>query len=363
MTANTNALDVVGDNLANMNTQGFKSNSIQFEDAMNQASATLQIGDGVGSTNTVRNFSQGTIQTTSGPLDAAIQGNGFFVVQDSSGNTMYTRDGSFTLNSSGQLVTQSGELVQGWNAVNGVVNPSGSLSGITVPLNCSLRSLLVAAPRTSRSAPTWTRPPRWATTFSAPVQVVDSLGETHTLNVTFTSTGSNGWNYEVDIPGQDLTGGKAGTETSIGKGMALPAFSQLELANLDDSGGRREPVALTNATALARRSAADADEHQLESLRFHDANSNSDGDSSYGAGHRLSSGSTQDGIQAATVTGVSLENGGMLVANFSNGTTQTLAQARASPRFRIRIRVDRGAEQQLYDFTVENDPRHHQHRR
>ena len=83
---------------------------------MNAANASLQVGAGVGSTITTTNFTQGTIQTTGGPLDAAIQGNGFFVVQDAAGTTSYTRDGSFSLNSSGQLVTSTGDLVQGWTA-------------------------------------------------------------------------------------------------------------------------------------------------------------------------------------------------------------------------------------------------------
>src|ERR1700733_5305628 len=102
--ANTTALNVVGDNLANMNTQGFKSNDILFEDALTNATGSLQLGGGVQSTSTSRNFTQGSIATTNQPLDAAIQGNGFFVVQNPSGSTQYTRDGSFTLNSTGQLV-------------------------------------------------------------------------------------------------------------------------------------------------------------------------------------------------------------------------------------------------------------------
>src|SRR5450631_1206302 len=124
--ANEQALSVVSDNISNSNTQGFKSNSVQFEDAMNEASASLQIGAGVGSTLTTRNFTQGSVQNTGGSLDAAIQGGGFFVLQNTAGNTTYTRDGSFSLNSTGQLVNSTGQLVQGWTAVNGVVNPSGA---------------------------------------------------------------------------------------------------------------------------------------------------------------------------------------------------------------------------------------------
>src|ERR1700722_13936350 len=114
--ANSTALDVVGNNLANMNTQGFKSESTLFEDEMSAANASLQVGSGVQSTSTQTNFTQGTLQSTGEPLDAAVQGNGFFVVQNPSGNTMYTRDGTFSLSSTGQLEDASGNLVQGWMA-------------------------------------------------------------------------------------------------------------------------------------------------------------------------------------------------------------------------------------------------------
>src|SRR5580693_2489557 len=107
--ANSTALSVVGDNLANMNTQGFKSDNVLFEDAMNAANASLQVGSGVGSTMTSRQFTQGSIQTTNGPLDAAIQGNGFFVVQNSEGATSYTRDGTFSIDSSGNMVNSRGD--------------------------------------------------------------------------------------------------------------------------------------------------------------------------------------------------------------------------------------------------------------
>ena len=133
MLANEQALNVISDNIANSNTQGFKSNSVLFEDAMNEASASLQIGAGVGSTLTTRNFTQGSVHNTGGALNAAIQGGGFFVMQNSAGTTTYTRDGSFSLSPAGQLVSSDGSLVQGWTAVNGVVNPSGAVSSISVP--------------------------------------------------------------------------------------------------------------------------------------------------------------------------------------------------------------------------------------
>ena len=223
MLASEQALNVVSDNIANSNTQGFKSNSVLFEDAMNEASASLQVGAGVGSTLTARNFTQGTVQTTGGALDAAIQGGGFFVMQNPSGATTYTRDGSFSLNPAGQLTSSDGSLVQGWTAVNGVVNPSGAVSPISVPTLSSqaptpTANMTVSANLNASAAV--------GDSFSAPIQVVDSLGNTHTLTVDFTNTAPLTWSYNVTIPGQDVTGGTAGTPTVL----SPPALSHLTAA-------------------------------------------------------------------------------------------------------------------------------------
>ena len=211
--ANSTALEVVGDNLANINTQGFKSDDVLFEDAMNAANASLQAGSGVSATLTSRNFTQGPIQTTNGPLDAAIQGSGFFVVQNPAGATQYTRDGSFSLDANGNLVTSAGDLVQGWTAVNGVLNASGATSSISIP---ALTSLAPTATQNMTMTANLDATAATGTTFSTPIQVVDSLGNPQTLTVTYTETAANTWSYNVTIPGEDVTGGKAGTPQSLG---------------------------------------------------------------------------------------------------------------------------------------------------
>jgi len=175
LTANSTALDVVGNNLANMNTQGFKAGDVLFEDAMNAANASLQVGSGVASTLTSTDFTQGSLQTTGGPLDAALQGSGFFVVQDATGATSYTRDGSFSMNSAGDLVTSTGDLVQGWSAVAGVLNASGPTSAISIP---SLTTLPPAATANMTLSANLDASATKGTTFSTPIQVVDSLGGT-----------------------------------------------------------------------------------------------------------------------------------------------------------------------------------------
>jgi flagellar hook protein FlgE len=309
--ATEQALNVVSDNIANSNTQGFKSNSVLFEDAINEASASLQIGSGVGSTLTTRNFTQGTVQNTGGAFDAAIQGSGFFVLQDSAGNTTYTRDGSFSLNTAGQLVNQTGQLVEGWTAVNGVVTPSGAVAPIQVPSLASqaptpTANMTVSANLNASAAV--------GDTFSAPIQVVDSLGNTHTLSVDFTNTAPLTWSYNVTIPGNDLTGGTPGAATSLTTGTLT-----FDTGGVLTSPAAGAPVAVNTTTGLAD-GATDLN------INWNLFDSAKNPLITQYASTSTSTGTTQDGIQAATVTGVSLQNGGMLVAAYSNGTRSTLAQ-------------------------------------
>ena len=311
LNADTTALDVVGNNLANMNTQGFKYSSVTFEDAMNQATASLQIGSGVAMTNTNTNFNQGNIESTGQPLDVAIQGSGFFVVQDPSTNQVeYSRDGSFNLNSKGQLVTETGDLVQGWMANNGVVNPSGPTVGITVPLLTPLPPVPTAnmsvTANLDASAPV-------GATFTAPVQVYDSLGNAITLSIQFTNTGPGAWNYSVNMPSSDLTG-STGTTTALTTGsITFDSNGQLT------SPAAGSPVTITNAQPLA-----DGASTLNINWNLYDANNNPD-ITGYAQASEAS-GTTQDGSAAATVNNISMQNGGILIASYSNGTQQTLAQ-------------------------------------
>ena len=119
-------MDVISNNLANVSTHGFKRSRAVFEDLLyqtirqpgaqssgqTQLPSGLQLGTGVRPVATERVFTQGNLQQTSNPLDIAIQGNGFFQVQMPDGSAAYTRDGSFQVNSQGQLVTSSGFPVQ-----------------------------------------------------------------------------------------------------------------------------------------------------------------------------------------------------------------------------------------------------------
>src|SRR5437867_1997402 len=220
LNATATAIDVVGNNLANLNSPGFKESQVIFHDLVTQSLGAefgaTQLGAGTGQPLTLRQFNQGTIQSTGGLLDAAIEGNGFFVVKDTSGSTVYTRAGNFVMDKAGVLLTATGEHVQGWSTLNAagdidlaaptgdIVVPVGSLrapkatKSFTVDLNLNSSALADAT-----------------SDFSAPVTVFDSLGTAHVLTIQFEKTAANQWTYKVTIPGDDVTAGTAGTPFEI----------------------------------------------------------------------------------------------------------------------------------------------------
>jgi flagellar hook protein FlgE len=151
-------------------------------------------------------FLQGAIQTTEGSLDAAIQGDGFFVVQGANQATEYTRAGNFQVDKNGNLITATGEAVEGWTMANGVLNTNAPPSNITIPVgtvqppittqNMSFDMNLNAAGVAGTATGT----------FATSVTVYDSLGNSHVVTATFTEdpTTAGQWNYSVSVPDGDL---------------------------------------------------------------------------------------------------------------------------------------------------------------
>src|SRR5579864_6507362 len=200
LSADATAIDVVGNNLANINTPGFKASDVSFHDLVTQSLGTglgeTQVGFGVATPITLRQFSQGAIQATGSPLDGAIQGDGFFVVANASGAIQYTRSGNFEVDSAGNLMTATGEKVQGWALTNNVLNTNGPTGNITVPVG-SLQPPQVttsASADLNLNASATAGPP--PDTFSTSMQVYDSLGAAHIVTMTFTKTATaNQWQY------------------------------------------------------------------------------------------------------------------------------------------------------------------------
>jgi flagellar hook protein FlgE len=218
LTAAQDALQSVSNNLANLDTVGYKDQTTSFSDIFAQSSAQNGVGDpieqglGTEASSTTSDFSDGTTTSTGVASNMALTGDGFFVTQSTGGTTAYTRAGDFTLNNSGQLVTTSGDTVMGYGATNGVVDTSGSLQPLTVNLGSSIAatattSFTLPANLDSASAS--------GTTFSTSTPVYDSLGEQHTLTVDYTkaATPANTWTYSVSMPTAD-TGATSATLAS-----------------------------------------------------------------------------------------------------------------------------------------------------
>lgn len=215
------AVDVVGNNLANLNTPGFKASLVSFHDLVTQSLGAglgeTQVGFGVGRPVTLRHFAQGAIQSSPGPLDAAIQGDGFLVARDKAGALLYTRGGNLQVDKSGNLLTATGERVQGWTSVGGRVDTNLAIGDIVVPVG----SLKSPVPSTTFSfdlnldASGTAGPP--PTQFSTSIEVYDSLGASHVISIAFTKNATPGqWDYSISIPNTDVSSPVTPVTGSIG---------------------------------------------------------------------------------------------------------------------------------------------------
>jgi len=195
------ALQAVSDNLANANTTGFQSESIDFETLLGSLVGSSTLGGGVGVAGIDRDFSQGAIVQSNSPTDMAIQGNGFFVFQDVSGNQVYSRNGHTSIGPGGTLLGPNGSMLQGFS-LNAAGLPSGILGALTIPqgvqaptasanvaLNGNLDS--TSAVTGNLSTPVAIKPANSATyNSSVSVQVFDSLGNSHVMTFFFQNAGS-----------------------------------------------------------------------------------------------------------------------------------------------------------------------------
>ncbi len=313
LNANETAIDVVGNNLANLNTPGFKASEVSFYDLVTQSIGAglgeTQVGFGVGVPVTLAQFSQGAIQNTGGPLDAAIQGDGFFVVQDASGDTLYTRGGNFQVNGDGNLTTATGELVQGWTQTDGVLNTNAPTGNITVPVGSLEAPAATTDMSLSLNLDSTETTPGTPNTFSTSLQVYDSLGDAHAVTATFTQTTTpNQWQYSLAFPDSDLT--SPGTPTT----GTLTFDSNGNLI----SPASTDPAPVLNATGLADG----ASDMNITWDLYHGDTPNITQFAQTSATTALS----QDGSEAANLVSVGLSNGGTILAQYSNGQQVVVGQ-------------------------------------
>ena len=281
-------LDVTGNNIANVNTAGFKSSSVQFQDTLSQLTKgagapgtdggtnPAQVGLGVQVAGIATNFNQGSAQATGKATDMMISGDGFFAV-NVGGQQLYTRAGSFSPDATGRLVTADGAVLQGWAAVNGVVPTGGPISEITVS------STAVSPARATTTAGVSGNVPAEATAgtvLDRQVNVFDNTGNMTPLDLKFTRTAA-GWN----VTGQDAAGNTGTTS------MAFTAGKMSSGGTMNVGG---IAVDLTRMTGFTGMTSAEID--------------------------------SQDGRAAGTLESFSISKDGTVVGSFSNGAKQPVAQ-------------------------------------
>ena len=310
--ANSVALNTIGNNLANLNTTAFKGQTTAFEDLFYQqigqsgSGDAIQLGAGTRVSGTSTNFTEGTIlpDSTSNSADMALAGNGFFVVQQG-GVQSLTRAGNFQLSSNGNLITQDGQQVMGYAAVNGVVNQNSSLSPITIPvgLNEGAQATQNFSITTNLNSNATV-----GTQYSTPVKIFDSLGQSHQATVSYTKTGTNAWSYSVDLPAGDYAPGTATNNTGT--------------LTFDTSGNLVSPTGSVNNITFSGLTDGASD------LSFNWNLNNSSGKPTISqlAAASSNTANSQDGFTSGVYQSFVVDSAGVITAQFSNGRTSTIGQ-------------------------------------
>jgi len=307
-------MDVLGNNIANVNTVGFKSSRVTFEEAFAQlvrgASRPqgdsnsvsggvnpVQVGLGmnIGSIDLI--FTQGNLEATGVTTDLAIQGDSFFVVSDGS-KQYYTRSGNFQLDADGRLVASTnGFVVQGRLAQDGVL--TGEITDIRLPFGQKS-----AARATSQVALAGNLDAEAAVgdTRETTITVYDAMGATHELTITFTKASATTWDYAISVTDGTVVSGDTGTLTFDNQGRLAAPLPTDAFVFTPGSGASDVSIAI--------------DFGQEDSI---------DGLSQFAAPSTAVL-KSQDGYTMGDLVRFSIDNTGTITGAFSNGVTLTLAQ-------------------------------------
>jgi flagellar hook protein FlgE len=311
-------LDVIGNNIANANTVGFKASEAQFSDMYANSIASAvnnQIGIGTSMTSVQQQFTQGTITSSNSTLNVAINGNGFFQMSNN-GVITYSRDGTFSRDKNGNIVNSQGMNVMGYAAnANGTINTAA-----TVPLQAPTTNIAPKASTTINAQfnlnsqdPLPTNSPFNATdistyNYNTSIQVYDTLGGTQTVSMYFVKSAAPAgtWEAYAGVQGQaatdlgTVTFNTAGQITSTTTGnppTPTTSVGQFNFSIPNTTGGANPQNLTLNLTGTTQYGGADG----VNNL-------------------------AQDGFASGTLTTFTIGSDGKLTGNYSNGQTATLGQ-------------------------------------
>jgi len=346
--AHGDAISVVGDNIANVSTIGYKSSRADFADVIGGTAANGQrLGQGVRMSGVETYLGQGTLQQTGRSLDLAIRGNGFFVLNgnhDGAAGNYYSRDGQFSLDNTGTVVNAEGLKLQGYvidpttgqtattlsDLTIGGTSPPKATTKVDMSANLSSSDPVLATPfdPANPSSPT-------SSSYSTSMTAYDSLGNSHKINLYFRNNGAGGWDYHAMVDGGEV-GGTKGTPTEIGNGTLT----------FDAKG------ALVSQTGTTTASFTGATAGQVIAFNFGDPTSTG-GTGTAGSTQYASTSLgdvksvQQDGWSSGVLTDVSVGDDGTVSGKFSNGQSRPIAQV-ALASFTSPTNLHRAGSQ---DFT------------
>jgi flagellar hook protein FlgE len=314
-------MDVVGNNISNVNTTGFKAGTVQFEDLLSQtlngsgapvsavAGGTnpAQIGLGVRLAGIGTNFSQGAAQTTGRSTDFAIEGDGFFVVKQG-GIQAYTRNGSFSLDGLGQLVTGDGGLVQGWQAdATGNVNSNASIGPIKIPVGQTISPVTTANIQIGGNLPADSAT---GTTIDVSIDANNTLGASVPLRMEFTKVADSAGSINWTVTTYD----SANVAIAGPSNVSFDTSGNLTTGNITLTQAQLNTIPGTSGTWGAAGT----------TLNFGTANA---ADRLTGAAALNSVAAlAQDGSAIGSLVNFSIGKDGLISGVFSNGRTQALGQ-------------------------------------
>lgn len=325
--SDTTALNTIANNLANMNTTAFKSQSTQFADLFYQqigssgAGDPIQVGAGTKVASNSTSFMQGSINSTGKATDVALNGNGFFVIGNGQGGYELTRAGKFSMDTNGDLVSVSGLSVMGYPAVNGVVNTNSPLIAMNIPVGQVLDPKATTGMGMTMNLNSSSSV---GTQFPGEATVYDSLGEPHVVTITYAKTAANTWNYSAALPASDFT---SGTSTAV-TGMLL-FDSSGNLTGIDPgSTGTPSIVGLGagDVSSVALSFAGLADGSANLNMQWNLLGPNNTPTIGQVSTVSAVSSTNQDGYASGQYQDFTVSSDGTITVSYSNGQKQSIGQ-------------------------------------
>jgi flagellar hook protein FlgE len=319
--ADSTALNTIANDLSNMNTTAFKAQTTNFSDLFYQqvgetgSGNPILVGAGTQVASNSTDFSQGSYDTSgTGTSDMAIEGSGFFIVQNSGGGNLYTRDGSLAQNINGNLVTSNGLSLMGYPATNGVVDTSAPLVPITTPLMGEVQQPAA----TTTFSMTANLDSEATSAFPATVSVYDSLGASHNVTITFTQTAPETWTYSAALPAADFTGGVA--PAPLSGTLIFDANGNLLSIAQGAGAAQNFGTAAGDITGIPLSFSGLADGAATLNLNWNLSGSGSTANISQVDETSAVSGTTANGNAAGVCTGFTIGSDGTVTATYTSGT-------------------------------------------